>query len=92
MKTETNSWTKREPWVVQDPTHKREWLVLQPLQYYLHQRSDGLWTVIDHWLDAPAEGHHTTRTKAIRAFYKQAGRAIPSGRKPPTRPETNHKG
>lgn len=73
-----DNWKKREPWVVQDPEHKREWLPIHPLLFHLHQRKDGMWIVIDRSMDiAVGGGPYKTREQAIRGFYKNFGRPVP---------------
>lgn len=79
----SDHWRSREPWVVQDPSFKREWLSAEPLRYYLHQNKYDEWTVIDRWMDLSSGGYHKTREAAIRAFYKSVNRKIPTGTKLP---------
>src|SRR4051812_4667670 len=35
-----DEWSKREPWVAVDPQFKREWLLPEPLRYYLDHDKD----------------------------------------------------
>ena len=77
-----DSWKEREPWVVQDPDFKREWLCLEPFRFYMHYDSNPTtvgWVVIDRWSDFAVTTRCRTRNDAIRAFYKTEGRGIPSG-------------
>jgi hypothetical protein len=78
-----STWQKREPWVVVDPDFKREWLLPQPLQYYLvEDKATGTWSVCDRYLDIPAfYPAARTREQAIRRFYKMFKRPIPTGHK-----------
>jgi hypothetical protein len=85
-----DNWFNREPWIVQDPGFQREWLVPEPLRYYLTQDGNGEWSVCDRWLDIPEGVPQPTREKAIREFYKRMGREIPSGTKLPTFENSKH--
>lgn len=74
-------WQKREPWVVVDPGFKREWVLPQPLKYYVVKDKDtGLWSVCDRNVDliVPAT-EAKTREQAIRQFYKWCERPAPTG-------------
>jgi len=73
------SWLNREPWIVQDPFFKREWLVPDPLRYYLFKNNNDEWCVLDRWMDLGVGKPQSTRNKAIREFYKMIGRKIPTG-------------
>jgi len=92
MSSSNDSWKSREPWVVQDPEFRREWLLPTPLQYYVHKNKDGEWTIIDRWMDIHVGESHASRKKAIREFYKLMGRKIPSGREIPECPNPKHNG
>ena len=82
----------REPWIVQDPDFKREWLLPEPLQYYLYNPKPKEWVVINHWWDMQVGKAYPSREKAIREFYKlQTTRRIPPYRKLPLSPNANHK-
>jgi len=71
----------REPWVVVDPDFKREWVVPQPLQYYVvEDRKAGTWFVCDRWTDLAVHSTESpTRAEAIRRFYKWCKREMPEG-------------
>ena len=83
MIEEKNQWKDREPWVVQDPDFKREWLSPEPLRFYVHQNKEGEWMIIDRWSDLAHGVYHKSREAAIRAFYKSFERKIPTGTKLP---------
>ena len=88
-----DGWKEREPWIVQDPESQREWLVPQPLRYFVHRNNQDEWMVIDRWNDIPLNGKlHTSRNKAIREAYKAFGRKLPTGEKIPECPNANHIG
>ena len=74
-------WQKREPWVVVDPDFKREWLLPQPLQYYVvKDKTTGLWSVCDRYLDLMVPTTEArTREQPIRRFYKWCKRPVPVG-------------
>ena len=81
------------PWVMQDSETKREWLFPETPRYYVHQTDAGTWRIIDRWQDLVAsEQEHTTRSGAIRAFYKQMKRPIPEGVHLPSLKGSNFKG
>jgi hypothetical protein len=69
-----------EPWVVVDIS-KREWLLPEPLRYYVcHDSNNGTWYVCDRSQDNPVAGTHAqTRPNTIRQFYKLFNREIPVG-------------
>lgn len=71
----------REPWNVVDPDYSREWLVPQPLKYYVTQEAKtGEWFVCDRTLDLAVPGTRSqSRAVAIRRFYKWCGRPMPAG-------------
>lgn len=75
------SWQNREPWVVVDPDLKREWVVPQPLQYYVvESRTTGMWFICDRWTDSVVPGTEApTRPEAIRRFYSWCKREMPEG-------------
>jgi hypothetical protein len=77
-----SSWLRREPWIVVDPDFKREWLVPQPLHFFLvEDKESGIWSVCDRRLDIPVHGIQApTREKAIRMFYDWCKRPVPKGR------------
>ena len=83
MSDDNDSWKSREPWVVQDPEFKREWLSPEPLRFYVHQNKEGAWMIIDRWWDLAYGVQHKSREAAIRAFYKSFERKIPTGTKLP---------
>ena len=74
-----DSWRDREPWAVQDPDFMREWLVPEPLRYYVYHNSDKGWTVIDRWSDFAVVDYKFTREAAIKSFYAGFNRPIPVG-------------
>jgi hypothetical protein len=76
-----SSYRKKEPWVVVDPDFKREWVVPEPLRYYVvEDRKAGTWFICDRWTDvAVPETDGRTRTDAIRRFYKWCKREMPEG-------------
>jgi hypothetical protein len=78
---DASNWVKREPWVVVDPDFKREWLLPQPLQYYVvNDRTSGLWSVCDRYTDLMVPNTEAkTREQAIRRFYKLFNRPVPAG-------------
>lgn len=80
------TWNKREPWVVVDPDFKREWLVVQPLQYFLHQDKDTQkWFVVDRDMDLYLQRTEAnTRSTCIRRFFKLIKRPVPNGTPLPT--------
>ncbi|MDQ8188647.1 hypothetical protein, partial [Pelagicoccus sp. SDUM812002] len=92
MTDQHDQWKSREPWVVQDPDHKREWVMEQPLRYYIHQNKEKEWRVIDRWYDLAHGDTHKTRGAAIRAFYKSMDRKIPTGTKLPELPDSKYSG
>jgi hypothetical protein len=85
-----DKWSSCGPWIVQDPDYKREWLVPQPLQYYVHRKADGQWIVVDRWTDLAVGDAHRSRNGAIRAFYKWEGRKMPTGEALSKTPAPNH--
>ena len=76
-----SAWQQREPWVVVDSDLKREWVVPQPLQYYVvEDRRTGTWFICDRWTDLAIHGTEApTRPEAIRRFYKWCKREMPEG-------------
>lgn len=92
MSSLNDSWKSREPWVVQDPEFRREWLSVAPLQYYVHKNAGGKWVIIDRWRDVQIGDIHATRAKAIREFYKLMGRPAPRGQKFKECPNPKHNG
>jgi hypothetical protein len=85
MIMDDSSWQQREPWVAVDPDFKREWLLPQPLQYFVVKNKDtGMWSVCDRYLDISVAGIHAkTREQAIRQFYKWCKRPVPARRRLP---------
>lgn len=82
-----SSWKNREPWVVVDPDFNREWLLPEPLQYYVAKGKSGNWFVCNRWLDIPVPGTDSpTGEEAIRQFYKWCERPLPTGEKLPKLP------
>ena len=67
------------PWVVMDPDFKREWVVPQPLRYYVvESRQTGEWFICDRWTDAVVpDTEARTRKEAIRLFYVVCKRPMP---------------
>ena len=82
----------REPWVVQDPDFKREWLSAEPITHYLHKDKNNEWMVINRRLDIAATRCHKTREAAIREFYKSVNRKIPTGTKLKKFPDSQYAG
>lgn len=80
-------WNEREPWVVLDPDYLREWLVPQPLRFFLVQdQNSGLWSVCERWGDLQVpDTESQNRAVTIRRFYRWCGRKVPEGTtiKPP---------
>jgi hypothetical protein len=73
-------WKNFDPWVVFDSDSKLEWLLPQPLRYYVCEDSDGTWFVCDRVIDCPLQGTQTkTRGNTIRRFYELFNRKIPIG-------------
>lgn len=81
MDPDFESWKKGGPWVFQDADLNREWLFTEPARYYIYQRREGEWLIIDRWHDVAHGAVQRTRAKAIREFYKTAGRRINTGTK-----------
>jgi hypothetical protein len=76
----SEDWKSYVPWVVFDSDSKLEWLLPQPLRYYVCKDPDGSWFVCDRVQDYPVEGTQTkTRGNTIRRFYELFNREIPIG-------------
>lgn len=79
----SNTWARRiwqnPPWVAYDLKFKYEWLLPDPLRYFVvRNKASGDWFVCERSGDLAVPGTHAgTRDDAIRAFYKWAGREIP---------------
>jgi hypothetical protein len=58
---------------------KREWLLPQPVKYYVvHDPKKDVWFVCDRWTDlAVHETESATREETIRKFYKWCNREMP---------------
>lgn len=69
------------PWVVVDPLFKREWVVPEPLRYYVvESRQTGKWFICDRWTDEDVPNTEArTRDEAIRLFYEVCNRPMPDG-------------
>lgn len=78
---EETKYKLKGPWVVLDPVFKREWVLPQPLRYYVvEDRQHGTWFVCDRWTDLPVPSTETsTRPEAIRRFYEFCNRQMPEG-------------
>jgi hypothetical protein len=83
-----------EPWVVFDSDSHLEWLLPQPLRYYVCKASDGTWFVCDRVHDIPVDGTQAkTRGHTIRLFYELFKREIPIGVEiPQAMPGVSHEG
>ena len=79
-------WMEREPWVLYDEQHKREWLIERPLEYYLNKGSNGMWCVVSRYSDLGDGPETKTRAAAIRQFFKRHGRPMPRGDRFPKAP------
>lgn len=73
---DSDRWQHREPYVVADGPHGREWLVHVPLLYFLQRAArTGEWCVIDRNTDEAVPGTVAdTREGAANAFYQLRGR------------------
>lgn len=69
------------PWNVVDPDKLREWLLPQPLKYYITQDAKTKeWFVCDRDLDLGIpQTRSLNRAVAIRRFYKWCNRPMPEG-------------
>ena len=74
-------WQNRDPWVVVDPLFKREWVLHQPIRYYVvHSEDRDEWFICDRWTDGVVHGTEAkTRAQSIRLFYKWCNREMPDG-------------
>jgi hypothetical protein len=77
---------------MQDSDNKCEWLFPETPRYYLHQTNAGKWRIIDRYPDSVEGEEHTSRSGAIRAFYKLIGRPIPEGTSLPSFKGSNYQG
>jgi hypothetical protein len=69
------------PWSVFDPAGKLEYVLAEPLRYYIAKNKDtNTWFICDRWTDTPLHGTQAeTRTKSIRLFYEWCKRKMPAG-------------
>ena len=76
-----SKYNPKGPWVVLDPDFKREWVIPQPLRYFVvEDRKRGTWFICDRWTDfAVPNTEAPTRPEAIRRFYKFCNREMPKG-------------
>lgn len=69
----------RAPFTVSDSVYHREWLLPNPVRYYIAQTEEG-WFACDRITDMEVPGTGaSTRKEAIRLFYKLRDRSIPEG-------------
>lgn len=61
-------WKNKGPWVAVDPSSKREWLLPQPLRYYIVEEQETRhWFVCDRWTDLPVPDTES-KTRATMAY------------------------
>jgi len=81
MSDTESDYQNMEPWVVVDQFWKKEWLLPQPVRYFIVQsKATGEWSVCDRWTDLIVHGTESkSRADSIRLFYKWCKREIPDG-------------
>ncbi len=74
-----SSFRHKGPWVANDLVFKREWVLPEPLRYYVvRDREAGTWFICERFGDVAVPGTLAkTRDAAIKAFYKWVRREIP---------------
>lgn len=80
------------PWVMQDAETRREWLFPETPRFYIHLTDEGKWCVVDRWQDLVVGEEHSTRSGAVRAFYKLVERPVTEGTNLPSFKGSNYKG